>query len=134
MKKLLLCTVLAGTCITNSFAGDLLKISKSSAYNDQNGQSYPIVEIVSKDDIEITKIVANRGNCEVMAYTAEEWKTKNAPLLGMLEMLTNTNFRGVLPLKMKYGQKTTFGTNSCGKNLLEIKLTTNKGEFTYEFE
>ncbi len=137
MKKAVLLFLLSMLGVSGAFAsGDVLKVSKEVVFD--SGKPMDLLKIVARDDVLIKNVVANRGNCKTLARDTKEWeelrKTKGQ-LLSIIEMqqiFLNVKLMETLPIKLKYGQSTTFSVGGC-KDLLELQFETDKGTFTYDF-
>lgn len=74
------------------------------------GSGFPGVIIANTaDDITVTNVIFNRGNCGRKASYGDRW-----------------------PAKLKFGETVNvFGTTPC--DLIEVKVSTNKGDWTFKW-
>ncbi|MDP8099440.1 hypothetical protein [Pasteurella atlantica] len=134
MKKLFIFLLTFSLSLSAIANNDMLKVSQKTAFT-KKGEPIPYIEIVLKDDLEIKKVVANRGNCTPLVHTKEEWSGKYQKLKDILwvyNISTGVSMGANIPVKGKYGQRITFSSGDCS-NLLELQIETDKGTLTYEF-
>jgi hypothetical protein len=84
-----------------------VKVTSSQAWNRAYGFYYPKLTITATDDVTVNDVVVNRGSCK----------------------RGDSGF----PRELKYGSSMEVRVNS-GCDLLEVKIATNKGDWSFSFQ
>ena len=80
------------------------------------------IRITALEDVEILKVIPNRGNCEATGMSVENWRYGSVPNVHIGQEKT-----------LMYGETWDLTlSNNCSR-LLEVKVVTDKGEFEFKF-
>lgn len=97
-----------------------IEVKVMQAYNQAYGFYYPKLIITSiTDDVTVDKVIVNKGNCNFESNTDiiyVDGKVKGIPLL---------------PRKLGYGDQFEIRLRKC--NVLRVDVTTNKGDWTLNY-
>lgn len=79
------------------------------------------IRITALEDVEIIKVIANRGNCEATGMSVDNWRYGSVPNVHIGQEKT-----------LMYGETWDLTLSNCPR-LLEVKVVTDKGEFEFKF-
>lgn len=85
------------------------------------GQKYKEIRITALEDVEIIKVIPNRGNCEASGMSVDNVGYGRVPKVYIGQEKT-----------LRYGETWNLSLSKCPR-LLEVKVVTDKGEFEFKF-